>query len=309
MATMDILLGIFVSTIIGFVCLNQYFKRYRGRPNLPPGSLGLPVIGETLSFYRALRSNRLFEDFFGKRVQKHGKVFKTGLMGSPTVVFTGAVGNRFLMANEFKLVVSSWPKSTIDLMGSGSIMEKQGSEHRCLRGVVMACFRGALSETFVGKMSSVMERHFASHWKGESVVCVFPLTKLLTFSCVCSFFLGLEDDEQVEDFLKLFKIVLAGSLSIPFDFPGTRYRRAMTLDGTDARAHRSESIVVNVDNDEKTPVLIKRRRVPKSSSAPSMVSMSFSGIPGAAAMARPQVSSASSIVRHAVIGVVVYMSS
>ena len=166
MATMDILLGIFVSTIIGFVCLNQYFKRYRGRPNLPPGSLGLPVIGETLSFYRALRSNRLFEDFFGKRVQKHGKVFKSGLMGSPTVVFTGAVGNRFLMANEFKLVVSSWPKSTIDLMGSGSIMEKQGSEHRCLRGVVMACFRGALSETFVGKMSSVMERHFASHWKG-----------------------------------------------------------------------------------------------------------------------------------------------
>lgn len=228
MAAMDILLGIFVATIIGFVCLNQYFKRYRRRLNLPPGSLGLPVIGETLSFYRALRSNRLFEDFFGKRVEKHGKVFKTGLMGSPTVVFTGPVGNRFLMANEFKLVVSSWPKSTIDLMGSGSIMEKQGSEHRCLRGVVMACFRGALSETFVGKMSSVTERHFASHWKGESVVCVFPLTKLLTFSCVCSFFLGLEDDEQVEDFLKLFKIVLAGSLSIPFDFPGTRYRRAMT---------------------------------------------------------------------------------
>ena len=84
---------------------------------------------------------------------------------------------------------------------------------------------------------------------------------------------------------------------------------ATGINGTDARAHRSESIVVNVDNDEKTPVLRKRRRVPKSSSAPAMVSMSFSGIPGAAAMARPQVSSASSIVRHAVIGVVVYMSS
>lgn len=197
--------------------------------NLPPGNLGLPVIGETLAFYRAQRSNRLFEDFFGKRVQKHGKVFKTGLMGSPTVVFTGGAGNRFLMSNEFKLVVSSWPKSTIDLMGTGSIMEKQGSEHRCLRGAVMACFRhGEVQETFVEKMSSVMERHFASHWNGESVVRLFPLTKLLTFSCVCNLFLGLEDGEEVQGFLKLFKIVLSGSLSIPLDLPGTRYHRAMT---------------------------------------------------------------------------------
>lgn len=57
--------------------------------------MGLPWIGETMAFYKAQRKNRVFEDFVRPRVAKHGKIFKTSLMGSPTVVVNGAEANRF----------------------------------------------------------------------------------------------------------------------------------------------------------------------------------------------------------------------
>lgn len=43
---------------------------------IPPGTLGLPLIGETLSFLRDA-------DFVKKRQEKYGSVFKTNILGSP----------------------------------------------------------------------------------------------------------------------------------------------------------------------------------------------------------------------------------
>ncbi|GLJ25573.1 hypothetical protein SUGI_0489920 [Cryptomeria japonica] len=218
----SILIAILTTIIISILS----FKSKSGRINLPPGNLGLPIIGETLEFYRAQKRNRVFEDFFGNRIQKYGSVFKTGLMGSPTVVFTGAAGNRFLLHHEFKLVMSSWPECTVNLIGKGSIMEKHGAEHKRLRGAVMACLRADVLQSFVGKLSSVIEDHFERHWKGNDVVLVYPLTKLLTFTSVCSLFLGFEGEDEIKYLLNLFEKVLLGVFAFPIDLPWSRYRRA-----------------------------------------------------------------------------------
>jgi retinoid hydroxylase len=45
---------------------------------LPPGNFGLPIIGETISFFTD-------PDFAAKQQAKYGSVFKTRLLGSPTV--------------------------------------------------------------------------------------------------------------------------------------------------------------------------------------------------------------------------------
>src|SRR5712692_4463817 len=50
---------------------------------LPPGSDGLPLLGETLSF---------IQDVFGfihKRSQRYGPVFRTHILGKPTVFISG----------------------------------------------------------------------------------------------------------------------------------------------------------------------------------------------------------------------------
>lgn len=60
---------------------------------LPPGNLGLPILGETISFFRD-------GDFNRKRQAKYGKIYKTSIFGRPNVVMVGAEANSFLFKHE-----------------------------------------------------------------------------------------------------------------------------------------------------------------------------------------------------------------
>jgi hypothetical protein len=50
---------------------------------LPPGSFGLPLLGETIAFLTD-------RDFASKRHNKYGQLFRTHIFGSPTIILSGA---------------------------------------------------------------------------------------------------------------------------------------------------------------------------------------------------------------------------
>ena len=56
---------------------------------LPPGSFGLPVIGETISFL-------CNSDFNEKRHKRYSSVFRTHIFGRPTVMMSEADASQFL---------------------------------------------------------------------------------------------------------------------------------------------------------------------------------------------------------------------
>jgi hypothetical protein len=87
-------LFIIAFTLVSAFLLSKYLSKRQTR-NLPGGSLGYPLIGETLSFLGAQRGDR-GSDWLEERISKHGLVFKTSLMGSPTVVIIGQAGNKFV---------------------------------------------------------------------------------------------------------------------------------------------------------------------------------------------------------------------
>lgn len=89
---------------------------------LPPGSLGLPLLGETISFL-------IDRNFNSSRQSKYGKVYKTSIFGRPNVVMIGAEANSFLFKHENKYVVATWPKSTRILLGSTSLAVRTGEFH------------------------------------------------------------------------------------------------------------------------------------------------------------------------------------
>lgn len=190
---------------------------------LPPGNLGYPWIGETFDFYRAQRRNKLYEGFVVPRAAKHGAVFKTRLMGDATVVVIGADANRFLLSNEFKLVVSSWPSPAVQLMGADCIMQKNGGRHRWLRGTLATSLTGAVLESLVPRLSSAVAGHFDLHWRGKSVVQLFFEVKALTFSIVLECLYGIKPDVGL---LRLFEKVLTGVFALPIDLPGFKFWRA-----------------------------------------------------------------------------------
>ncbi|KAL5978716.1 hypothetical protein ACLOJK_029833 [Asimina triloba] len=214
------LLAILIPTFLMLSCQAQKLRK-----KLPPGNMGLPWIGETADFYRAHRSNRLYEDFLQPRTSEHGNIFKTRIMGEPMVVVSGVEANRFFLCNEFKLVVSSWPTSSVQLMGEDSIMATASdSHHRWLRGVFASCLNGAAAlEGLAPKVCSSVSAYLDRHWHGHDSIRLFPSVKRLAFAVVCECLLGIDPEPSL---FEVFERVLCGVFAAAVDVPGSRFWRA-----------------------------------------------------------------------------------
>ncbi|CAN1853012.1 Cytochrome P450 87A3 [Linum perenne] len=70
---------------------------------LPPGSMGFPLIGETIQFLLPSKSIDTHA-FIKTRVQKYGPLFKTSLLGQPVVVLTDPEFSYNLLLQDGKLV-------------------------------------------------------------------------------------------------------------------------------------------------------------------------------------------------------------
>ncbi|KAH9296896.1 hypothetical protein KI387_028578 [Taxus chinensis] len=215
-----------ITTILG-VLLLWFFRHKNGSSvTLPPGNLGFPFIGETIPFLRALRSETP-QTFFDERVKKFGNIFKTSLTGHPTVVVNGPAGNKLLLSNEEKLVHSSTPESFVKLFGQDSVLTKRGEEHRIFRAALARFLRPQALQGYVSKMNSEIQHHMNQKWKGQHQVKVLPLVRALIFNIASIFFFSIIDEHLQEQLHSLLETILVGSLSVPLDFPGTRFRKAL----------------------------------------------------------------------------------
>nr|AHF49536.1 CYP450 716-like protein [Ginkgo biloba] len=216
-----------VTLFLGFLLVISAFRyqygRGRGR-NAPPGTFGLPLIGETLEFLGCQRSGKPAE-FFDTRINKYGEIFKTSIVGHPTAMFCSPAGNRLLFSNENKLVVSSWPSSVGKLFGK-SILTATGDEAKRLRRMLMMFLRPEALQTFVGRVDLIARRHLADEWIGKEEVRVFPLMEHYTFSLACNLFASVDDEGEIAKLSHHFMVLLKGVLQIPIDLPGTRYNKA-----------------------------------------------------------------------------------
>lgn len=99
---------------------------------LPPGRLGLPVVGESIQYLRDP------EGFIAKRQQQYGNVFKTSLFGRPTIALIGADAARFLFANDGQtLEMTNTPNFEV-LLGESQLVFKSV---QLTKSCVANCFK------------------------------------------------------------------------------------------------------------------------------------------------------------------------
>ncbi|PKI78352.1 hypothetical protein CRG98_001295 [Punica granatum] len=137
-----------------------------GNPNLPQGSFGLPLIGESVQFIRDNWTGH-GDKFVRDRIERYGStVFSTSLFGEPMVFLCGPAGNKFLFSNEGKKVVQWWPAHVRQLMGR-SLFFLTGDEARVRRKLMMAgLFNTNSLKKCVPKMDEVTRGYFETHWQG-----------------------------------------------------------------------------------------------------------------------------------------------
>ncbi|CAL5436317.1 unnamed protein product [Camellia sinensis] len=171
-------------------------------PKLPPGKTGWPVIGETLDLLLICRKGYP-EKFLHDRMERHcPDIFRTSLLGdSKKTFFCGPTAHKFLFANENKLVGAWWPKSfnKIFLSEGASALNSLATSTVCIR---------------------------ASRGIKESPELDFRVFEAGRDSEVDTGY-GYCDSKQVAKFDNRFGNVIAGMMSVPIDFPGTSFNRAI----------------------------------------------------------------------------------
>ncbi|KAI9378691.1 hypothetical protein POPTR_018G133901v4 [Populus trichocarpa] len=226
METLYFILLLFVSIILSLIAI-IYKHRYQDKlPNLPPGNLGLPFVGESLDFlskgWKGCPENFIFD-----RIWKYSsETFKTNLFLQPVVMLNGVAGNKFLFSNENRLVETWWPEFVNKIFPS-AVEKSPKEEAKRMRRLFPPFLKPEALRRYIGTMDMVTKRHFALEWGNKAEVVVFPLAKSYTFELACRLFLSIEDPSHIARFSHPFNHITSGIFTIPIAFPGTPFNRAI----------------------------------------------------------------------------------
>ncbi|GFN93284.1 cytochrome p450 26a1 [Plakobranchus ocellatus] len=189
---------------------------------LPPGSLGLPIIGETLSL--AFQGCK----FFDERLQRYGSVYKTHLLGSPVIRVCGPENVKKILLSENNLVSVYWPASVRALLGDGTVSNAFGNLHRTRRRALQKAFSHEALADYVPIMRKVIKDHI-SIWCSQDIVHGYQECKNMAFAVsaetLVGFNMGIEEHNSS---VHLFDVFVDNLFCLPFRFPGLGFAKGMS---------------------------------------------------------------------------------
>ena len=138
---------------------------------VPPGSLGLPIIGQSISLLRAMRSNTT-EEWLQERVRKYGPVSKLSLFGKPSVFINGQAANKLIFASDGSTISNQQARSNQMILGDRNLLELSGEDHKRVRNALLSFLKSESLKLYVGKMDAEVRKHLQMHWQGKQNVTV-----------------------------------------------------------------------------------------------------------------------------------------
>ena len=188
---------------------------------LPPGTLGLPIIGETIQFL-------LDPNFGDKRKKKYGSISKTNILGRKTVLMSGAEANKFILSSHMDYFSwgKGWPNNFRELLGR-SLFLQDGEEHQRNRKLLMPAFHGQALANYVNTMEQIITKYLQK-WKILKNLTWFPEMKQMTFEIASVLLLGSSPGDQTELLSQWFTELTNGLFAIlPIRASWTKYGKAL----------------------------------------------------------------------------------
>ncbi|MEG4348837.1 cytochrome P450 [Microcoleus sp. LAD1_D3] len=184
---------------------------------LPPGSLGLPLIGDTLNFLQD-------SQFAKKRHQQYGPIFKSSIFGQPTVFMCGQEANLFVLSNDNQYFVVSFPPSTKVLLGPLSLALQTGANHINRRKLMYQAFQPRALVGYIGAMEDITQRYLEK-WAKMETITWYPELRNYTFDVAGKLLVGIDNGSETA-LGHNFETFAKGLFSIPWDLPFTRFGKA-----------------------------------------------------------------------------------
>ncbi|PUZ47578.1 hypothetical protein GQ55_7G176900 [Panicum hallii var. hallii] len=255
-------LAILLASLLALVL--SHFLPLLLKPKAPRGSFGWPLVGETLRFLAPHASNTL-GGFLEDHCARYGRVFKSHLFCTPTVVSCDQDLNHFILQNEERLFQCSYPRPIHGILGKSSMLVVLGEDHKRLRNLALALVTSTkLKPSYLGDIEKIA-LHVVGSWRqqaaegskedsgGGRVVAFCEEARKFAFSVIVKQVLGLSPEEPVtarilEDFLAFMK----GLISFPLYIPGTPYAKAVQA------RERISSTVKGIIEERRSPGSCKK---------------------------------------------------
>ncbi|MEM9136700.1 MAG: cytochrome P450 [Cyanobacteria bacterium P01_F01_bin.42] len=189
-------------------------------PSVPPGSFGLPIIGESLLFL-------LDPNFAKKRQARYGSIFKTSILGQKTVVMTGPEASRFLLsthADHFSWR-EGWPGTFRELLGE-SLFLQEGEQHRRNRKLLRPAFHGTALCSYFDTMATLTQ-NYLDRWETMGSLVWFEEMKQLTFEIASTLLIGNHSGQSTAQLSQWFTELTKGLFVLPIRWPWTTYGKAI----------------------------------------------------------------------------------
>ncbi len=120
-----------------------------------PGTAGLPLLGETLSFISGPYQ------FVSDRTRRHGKVFRSHLMGKPCIVLSGPSAGELFTDHDKVQRDGSQPSNVFALFAGPSVPHLDGDAHRERKTLLMQAFTRDALTGYLPAMQAHVEAAFA----------------------------------------------------------------------------------------------------------------------------------------------------
>ncbi|XVE88734.1 hypothetical protein DITRI_Ditri19aG0092600 [Diplodiscus trichospermus] len=193
---------------------------------LPLGTLGWPFLGETIEFISCAYSDRP-ESFMDSRRRMYGKVFKSHIFGTPTIVSTDAEVSRFVLQSDAKAFVPFYPKSLTELMGKSSILLINGSLQRKIHGLIGSFFKSQhLKDQITRDMQNYVQQSM-NKWRDDQPIFIQDETKNIAFQVLVKALISLNPGEEMDILKKQFQEFILGLMSLPVKVPGSQLYRSL----------------------------------------------------------------------------------
>ncbi|MES1245997.1 MAG: cytochrome P450 [Acidobacteriota bacterium] len=188
--------------------------------SLPPGRSGLPLLGETIAFAKNPFG------FIDQRLAAHGRVFRSHVLGRPTVVIAGPDAAGQFIDPELVMREGSMPPHVQELFGGRSLPLLDGEAHRARKSLVLQAFSRAALSSYVPAMQAIVERSF-ERWAGQGEIRWLDEMKRLSIEVIGSTVIGMEPGGEMESLRRDYATVTEAFAALPIPLPGTRYSKAL----------------------------------------------------------------------------------
>ncbi len=184
---------------------------------LPSTGAGTGVL-EALAFFRD-------GDFARRRFERFGNVYETRLLGQPLVFIRGGTAIQELLAQP-EASEGWWPASVKQLLGSRSLANRNGADHRARRRVVGQLFSAAALRRYSPGIVALVNDLAAELTAAPAPVPLVERLRRFAFTVIAQVVLGLEGGDRDALFAD-FEIWTRALFSIPLAIPGSPFARAL----------------------------------------------------------------------------------